>query len=399
MIYDAIVIGAGAAGMMAAIEIGKQNKKVLVIEHNTQIGKKILISGGGRCNFTNINASPENYISSNPHFIRSAFSEFKPQDIINLVESYNIEYYEKKLGQLFCKSSSKEIINMLLSEAEKYKVEILTDCECYGVEKRSNFIIKTSINEFEAKNCIVACGGLSFPSKGASDLGYRIAKNFGHKIINTEPALVPLILSAPIMKRLSDLSGISFEANVCVNSNVKSSKSSKKVSFTENILITHKGVSGPAILQISSYWKRGENLNIKIEPSKDIVSLLENDTNKNKELKSVLSEIVSARFADFLCTFMGLNKLMNQLSKKDKQLIYNTINNLILTPIGTEGYIKAEVTLGGVDTNELNQKTMESKLVKGLYFIGEVVDVTGWLGGYNFQWAWASGYVCGRSIE
>ncbi len=396
--YDLIVIGAGAAGMMAAIQAGKNNNKVLVLEHNSQIGKKILISGGGRCNFTNINAQPENYISSNPHFIKASFSEYKPQDFINLIESYGIEYYEKKLGQLFCKSSSKEIINMLLSEAKKYNVVIKTDCKVIKIEKNENFIAKTSLGDFESRKCIVACGALSFPNKGATDLAYRIAKNFGHKIIKTEPGLVPFVLAVPMMKKINELSGISFEANVSLEFNNTPRSKNKKINFTENILITHKGMSGPAILQISSYWQRGDILKITIEPNIKIEELIQKNTNSTKELKKLLSEVLSSRFAEFICDYIKINKSINQLSNKDKERIIEVFDCFKVTPIDTEGYIKAEVTIGGVDTNELNQKTMESKIVSGLYFIGEAVDVTGWLGGYNFQWAWTSGYVSGKSI-
>lgn len=396
--YDLIVIGAGAAGMMAAIQAGKNKNKVLVLEHNSQIGKKILISGGGRCNFTNINAQPENYISSNPHFIKASFSEYKPQDFINLIESYGIEYYEKKLGQLFCKSSSKEIINMLLSEAKKYNVVIKTDCKVIKIEKNENFIAKTSLGDFESRKCIVACGALSFPNKGATDLAYRIAKNFGHKIIKTEPGLVPFVLAVPMMKKINELSGISFEANVSLEFNNTPRSKNKKINFTENILITHKGMSGPAILQISSYWQRGDILKITIEPNIKIEELIQKNTNSTKELKKLLSEVLSSRFAEFICDYIKINKSINQLSNKDKERIIEVFDCFKVTPIDTEGYIKAEVTIGGVDTNELNQKTMESKIVSGLYFIGEAVDVTGWLGGYNFQWAWTSGYVSGKSI-
>lgn len=399
IIYDVIVIGGGAAGFMAAIEAGKNGRIVVILEHNSQVGNKILISGGGRCNFTNIYASPENYISNNPHFIYSAFSEYKPKDFIELVEKYNIEYYEKKLGQLFCKKSSREIINMLLNEASINNVEVRTDSLVKDVNFKDHvFNIETNSGLLLSKNCVVACGGLSFPKKGATDLGYRIAKKFNHKIIETHPALVPFELSHSEMKKLSDLSGISFDSNVRLEINSNNKTKNKKINFNENVLITHRGLSGPAILQISSYWKKGDDVKISIEPSKNIEEILEKNQNSNKELKTILTELVSSRFADFLCNEMRLNKPINQLSKKDKNLIIETINNFTFKPIGTEGYVKAEVTIGGVDTIELNQKTMESKKQKGLYFIGEVVDVTGWLGGYNFQWAWASGYVCGKNI-
>lgn len=386
--------------MMAAIEAGKNHKKVLVLEHNDEIGNKILISGGGRCNFTNIYASPENYISSNPNFIRSAFSEYTPADFISLVEKYNIEYYEKKLGQQFCKKSSKQIINLLLEEANLYNVEIQTSMKVIDlIKKEDSYEVMTESNTISSNNVVIACGGLSFPKKGATDLGYRIAKKFNHKIIATFPALVPFVLPVPQMKKLSELSGISFDSNISLIFNNKPRNKNKKINFSENVLITHKGMSGPAILQISSYWQKGDNIKIKIEPNFDIESILESNSKSNKELKFILSELVSQRFADYLCNELNIHKPVNQLSKKDKFKIIDLINNFIVTPIETEGYAKAEVTIGGVDTKELNQKTMESLKHKGLYFIGEVVDVTGWLGGYNFQWAWSSGFVCGKSIE
>jgi len=386
--------------MMAAIEAGKNNKKVLVLEHNSEIGHKILISGGGRCNFTNIYASPENYISSNPHFIRSAFSEYTPTDFISLVEKYDIEYYEKKLGQLFCRKSSKQIINLLIDEAELYNVEIKTSTKVNDVNKLEDcYEVLTDNGSNISNKLVIACGGLSFPKKGATDLGYRIAKKFNHKIIATYPALVPFVLPVPQMKKLSELSGISFDSNISLIFNNKPRSKNKKINFSENVLITHKGMSGPAILQISSYWQKGDNLKIKIEPNFDIEKLLEDNSKSNKELRLLLADLVSQRFADYLCNELNIHKPINQLSKKDKVKIIDLINNFIVTPIETEGYAKAEVTIGGVDTKELNQKTMESLKHKGLYFIGEVVDVTGWLGGYNFQWAWSSGYVCGKSIS
>lgn len=398
--YDVVIIGAGAAGMMAAIEAGKRNKKVLVIEHNKEIGSKILISGGGRCNFTNINANPENYISTNPNFIRSAFSAYKPIDFIKLVESYNIDYYEKKLGQLFCKKSSRQIIIMLISESEKYEVEIKTETKVSKISfKNDKYEIITDNKIYHSNNCVIATGGLSFPKKGATDFGYKIAKQFNHNIIQTFPALVPFVLPIPQMKKLSNLSGISFDSDLSLNYYNKPRVKNKKVNFRENTLITHKGLSGPAILQISSYWQKGDELKINIEPNINIEFELEKNINSNKELKNFFSEFISSRFAEYLCDELKINKPLNQLSKKDKQNIIDTFNNYKVTPLETEGYAKAEVTIGGVDTKELNQKTMESLKQKGLYFIGEVVDVTGWLGGYNFQWAWASGYACGKSIE
>lgn len=398
MVYDVIVIGGGAAGLMAAIEAAKKNKSTLILEFNKSIGQKILISGGGRCNFTNLYSSPQNYLSNNPNFMKSAFSEYTVDMFIKLVESYNIEYYEKKLGQLFCKKSSREIVNMLLSECEKYGVEIILNSKVVDINFNENkFKIQTIDNLYISKNCIVASGGLSFPKKGATDIGYKIARKFGHKIIETNPALVPLKLSDEIMNYLSNLSGISFNANVQLRKRM-GKRTNKTPNFNENVLITHKGLSGPAILQISSYWQIEDELLIELEPSVDKESLLLHQRGNKKDLKTTLEEFLPNRFVDYLIYSIGHNKLLSEVSKKDKEKIMDLLLRYSIKPVGTLGYEKAEVTRGGVDTNELNQKTMESKIQKGLFFIGEVVDVTGWLGGYNFQWAWASGYVCGRAI-
>lgn len=397
--FGCIVIGGGAAGMMAAIEAGKRGIKVLLLEHNKQIGQKILISGGGRCNFTNINASPENYISSNPHFIKSAFSEYKPSDFIALVEKHGIEYYEKTLGQLFCRKSSREITSMLLKEAYAAGVEIITSIKVLDVlSEDGSFTVKTDQGNFQSKNCVVACGGLSFPKKGATSLGYKIAKSFGHSIIETRPGLVPLTLSDEDMSLLDGMSGISFDSQAVAEKEGKG-RSKKDISFREACLITHRGVSGPAILQISSYLGyEYKPFKLRILPDTDWKAFLESHRSSNKEAKNILSELLPQKLADYICEISGAFGPFSQSNKKALQSLLDNLENMHIVPSGSEGYPKAEVTIGGVDTKQLDQRTMESKLQKGLYFIGEVVDVTGWLGGYNFQWAWASGYVCGRAI-
>jgi len=388
-IYDAIIIGGGAAGMMAAIEAGKRERNVLVLEHNPSIGNKILISGGGRCNFTNINAKPENYISSNRHFMKSAFSAYTSNDFIELVEEYGIEYYEKKLGQLFCRKSSREIIEMLLNEAAKYNVSIHTNTKVTGVKMKDNiFEVASSMGVFISKKVVVACGGLSFPKKGATSLGYKIAEAFAHPIIKTRPGLVPLTLKKELLEDMTELSGISFDSQIRIG----------KTIFLENTLITHRGLSGPAILQISSYWDGQSEIAIRIEPSVDFNELIATNRNSTREVRSIVGEHISQRFADIICKKCNVAKPINQCTNKDLNKLVEELTNWQVLPNGTEGYEKAEVTIGGVDTNYLNQKTMESKLTEGLYFIGEIVDVTGWLGGYNFQWAWSSGFVCGKDI-
>jgi predicted Rossmann fold flavoprotein len=397
MKYDVIIIGAGAAGLMAAIEAGKNGRRVLLLEHNRKVGQKILISGGGRCNFTNMNAAPENYISSNPHFIKSAFSEYTPSDFIVMVERHGIDYYEKTLGQLFCRKSSREIVSMLLKECDDADVEIRTGITVKSVSnKNEEFTVKTDSEEFLGGKCIVACGGLSFPKKGASDLGYRIAKQFGHNIIDTRPGLVPVTVDQAELSKLEAMSGVSFDSRTETKLEAKGRK--RDISFKEATLITHRGFSGPAILQISSYLNNNGKFNINIEPDINWEDYLDQYKSSNKEVKNILADKIPMRLAEHIAELSEAHGQMSQLKKSAKANLLRHLNEYEITPNGTEGYPKAEVTIGGVDTRELNQRTMESKHCPGLYFIGEVVDVTGWLGGYNFQWAWASGYVSGRDI-
>jgi predicted Rossmann fold flavoprotein len=387
--YNTIIIGAGAAGLMCAIEAGKRGRKVLVLEHAEKIGKKILISGGGRCNFTNLDVKPENFISNNPHFCKSALARYTPQDFIALVEKHGIKYHEKKLGQLFCDGSAKEIVQMLQQECDDACIEIYTNCTIDKIEKvnvsensETSFRVISSLGEFTSDTLVIATGGISIPQMGATDFGYKLAKQFGLRLTKTVPALVPFTLNE---KAYSDLSGLSIDSIVGCNN----------ISFRENILFTHKGLSGPAILQVSSYWNEGDEITIDLLPATDVNQLINEHSVNKTELVNVLAKFFPKRFAEKWCDLNFPTKPVNKLSEKDIEMIDKRLHNWKLVPKGTEGFGKAEVTKGGVDTNELSSKTMESKRVPGLYFIGEVVDVTGWLGGYNFQWAWASGFAAG----
>ena len=386
--FDVIIIGGGAAGLFCAIEAGKRGRRVLVIEHNAQVGRKILISGGGRCNFTNIYTKPENFISQNPHFSKSALARYTPQDFIELVKKHKIEFYEKKLGQLFCRESSRKIVEMLLLECEKAKVKILTNCAVKNLEKNSFFEIETNQGKFTSESLVIASGGLSFPKIGATDFGYRIAQQFGLKITKTRPALVPLIFADNKTKGFQKLAGVSIDA----------AASFGRQAFRENILFTHRGLSGPAVLQISNYWQEKKPVAFDLMPEIDALELLEKNQTSKQNLDNFLSRFLPNRFAESFTALNFPNKPLNQLSKKEIEQIAEKLNSWQVRFDETEGYHKAEVTLGGIETNELSSQTMEAKKVPGLYFIGEVVDVTGWLGGYNFQWAWASGFAAGQVV-
>lgn len=387
MKFDAIIIGAGAAGLFCAAEAGKRGRRILILEHNAQLGRKILISGGGRCNFTNRKVRAENFVSNNPHFCKSALAQYTPQDFIELVKKHKIEFYEKKLGQLFCKDSSRQIVGMLLSDCEKAKVKINTGCTVKSVRLSEQFEIETNQGLFQSDSLVIATGGLSFPKIGASDFGYRVAKQFGLKIIETNPALVPLVFEKN-QPNFIKLAGIAIDSVI----------STGKQSFRENILFTHRGLSGPAALQISNYWRKEKPISIDLLPEINVSEILEKNRDSRQNLDNFLSRILPNRFAKIFTERRFSNKPLNQLSNKEIENISETLNNWRVKFGETEGYDKAEVTLGGIDTNELSSQTMEAKKIAGLYFIGEVVDVTGWLGGYNFQWAWSSGFAAGQVV-
>jgi predicted Rossmann fold flavoprotein len=384
--YDVIVIGGGAAGLFCAIEAGKRGRRVLVLEHTERTGKKIEISGGGRCNFTNIYTAPENFISANPHFSKSALARYTPARFISLVEKHGIRYHEKKLGQLFCDESSRQIVDLLLWECLAAGVEIRCRCQVLSVEKESSFKIETSLGSFISSSLVVATGGLSIPPLGATDFGYSVARQFDLRIEEPRPALVPLTLRAQLQTELSPLSGISLDALVsCCGKE-----------FRENILVTHRGLSGPAILQISSYWRPPEMISINLLPDENVFEILTRNQSSGVELVNLLSRFLPRRFAQAWCELYAVSKPLKQYDARSLNQIAQKIHNMQVTPRGTEGFKKAEVTAGGVATTELSSQTMEAKRVPGLFFIGEVVDVTGQLGGYNFQWAWASGYAAGQ---
>jgi predicted Rossmann fold flavoprotein len=383
-----VVIGGGAAGLMCAIEAGKRGRSTVVLEHADRLGKKILISGGGRCNFTNLNAGPDNYTSGNPHFCTSALARFTAADFIALVEKHGIAYHEKKLGQLFCDFSSRQIVELLQKECAAANVEIRLDCHVRQVTKPLSFQVETDQGVFECDSLVVATGGLSFPKLGATDLGYRIAQQFGLKVNSTQPGLVPLLFGPGEHAAFSELSGVSIDAIASGNG----------ASFRENILFTHRGLSGPAILQISNYLEPNAPIAIDLLPDHKAVELLAANRHTNKELKNLLALQLPQRFVQSWCAQFAPSRPMNTFSTKELDEIATRLHRWEIQPAGTEGYSKAEVTLGGVDTSELSSKTMVSRRVAGLYFVGEVVDVTGWLGGYNFQWAWSSGHAAGQVV-
>ncbi len=390
--YDVIIIGAGAAGLMAAIRSGQKGKRVLVVEHTNKIGEKIRISGGGRCNFTNLYTSNHNFISQNPHFVKSALSQYTQHDFISLVESYKIAYHEKTLGQLFCDGSSSQIINMFIDLCAKYQVDIKLSCNVKDVFKNDYFKIESDQGDFIGDTLVIATGGLSIPKIGASDFGYRVAKKFGLNIVLTKPALVPLIVPDEQKKLFNELRGISNHSIVTY----------KDTSFTENILFTHKGLSGPAILQISSYLNKfdDEKISINLLPNLNLENMFAADKNNKQTLANYLKVYLTNRLVDnFSLGNSDFNRTITDLTKEKLSYIAKFIHNFQVPISDSEGYLKAEVTSGGVDTRELSSKTMESIKVPGLFFVGEVVDVTGWLGGYNFQWAWSSGFVAGNSFK
>jgi len=383
--FDALILGAGAAGLLCAAEAGRRGRRVAVLELADRIGKKILISGGGRCNFTNIHCRPENFISANEHFAKSALARYTPSDFIALVEKHRIPYHEKTLGQLFCDRSAQDITNMLESECRDAGVQIFLNAKIHEVQHTIEFAARTGSDEFRAPVLVVATGGLSIPKIGATSLGYDLARQFRLKIVNTRPALVPLVLAKNDQRHYCDLAGVS--AAVAVSTDHQS--------FCESMLFTHRGLSGPAILQISSYWQSGMPLRIDLAPNRDVTSSLRESSTRNlAAARAAFLGVLPKRFAErWLDLHVPQTWTNPDLDKLERQ-----VHEWTIRPADTEGYEKAEVTAGGVDTDELSSKTMESRKVRGLFFIGEVVDVTGHLGGFNFQWAWASGAAAGRAL-
>ena len=387
--YDVIIIGAGAAGMMSAIEAGKRGRKVLLVDHAKKIGEKIRISGGGRCNFTNINTHPSKFISNNPKFVISALNQYTQNDFINLIKKHNIKFHEKKLGQLFCDQSAQQIVDMLLLECQRAQVTLMKEIIITKVDKEDNqYFITIGNDKYSSNSLIIATGGLSVPKIGASKFGYEVAQKFNLKVVETLPALVPLTFSEKILTICKELTGLSVEAIVSL----------KKTFFEEGMLFTHRGLSGPSILQISSYWKLGDDIRINLSPKLDIVKFLSErkNTNPKHDINVIISEILPKRLANIICNENNVNGNICELSNKLLNQLSGSINSWAINPTGSEGYRTAEVTLGDIDTDEISSKTMMSKKYPGLFFIGEVVDVTGHLGGYNFQWAWSSGYVAGQ---
>ncbi len=387
---DVIVIGAGAAGLMCAGTAAGFGKSVLVLDLAEKAGKKILISGGGRCNFTNRFAGSGNFISANPHFCKSALARFSARDFIDWVEQSDISYHEREHGQLFCDQSASQILNMLLSPCHDFGVQISLQTEIQSVEKHDHFVVKTSKGDFSAESLVIATGGLSIPKMGATPFGLKVAKSFGLNVIEAVPGLVPFTFTGKDKESLKELAGISLSVTV----------RNRDISFTEAMLFTHRGLSGPAMLQISSYWSPGETISINLLPGFDVAQLLAEKCQQrpHAQLGTVLSELLPKRLVQLLFEAVLREVPLKQLGHRQIEQVLETIQNWQLKPNGTEGYRTAEVTVGGVDTDELSSKTMQSKKQPGLYFIGEVVDVTGQLGGYNFQWAWSSGYVAGMAI-
>jgi len=383
--FDTLVLGGGAAGLLCAIEAGKRGRRVAILEHADRIGKKILISGGGRCNFTNIHCQPENFISANEHFAKSALARYTPADFIALVEKHRIPYHEKTLGQLFCDRSAQDIIDLLESECQAAGAQIFLQNRIREVQRTTEFVVRIESSEFRAPVLVVATGGLSIPKMGATPFGYELARQFGLKIVETRPGLAPFVLAGKDRSRYCDLAGVSAEVIAQADHHA----------FREKMLITHRGLSGPAILQISSYWEKGQSIHIDLAPDREVAEAIRTSKVRNMAAaRMAFQGILPKRFADRWLENHAPTAWNNDaLAKLEKQA-----HEWVITPADTEGYEKAEVTAGGVDTDELSSKTMECLKVKGLFFIGEVVDVTGHLGGFNFQWAWASGAAAGRAL-
>ncbi|MCL6268345.1 NAD(P)/FAD-dependent oxidoreductase [Sansalvadorimonas sp. 2012CJ34-2] len=389
---DVVIIGAGAAGLMCALTAGQRGRRVLVLDHGKRPGRKILLSGGGRCNYTNMYAEPANYLSSNKHYCKSALSRFTQWDFQAMVDKHGIAWHEKTLGQLFCDNTAKDIVDMLLAECDQAGVTICNRVEIGEIEalESGSYQIQTSEGAVTAESLVVATGGLSFPTMGSTDFGYRVAKQFGHNIVPSRPALVPFTLPQELMKRFADLPGISTEVIASCNN----------ASFREALLFTHKGLSGPAILQVSSYWQKGNEITINWLPDIDVEEWLKSqrDARPKASLATLLTEHLPKRLATVFAEWIGEKGEACQWRRESMDKMISMLSDCRITPNGTEGYKKAEVTMGGVNTDQLSSKTMGSRLQDNLYFIGEVVDVTGHLGGFNFQWAWASGHCAGLFV-
>lgn len=412
MDFDVIVIGGGAAGLFCARTAALRGRRVVVLEHNARLGNKILISGGGRCNFTNTGASPANYVTSgSPHFVKSALARYTPAHFLALVEQHGIQWHEKKLGQLFCDHSSKQILQLLEDECRDAGVEIRLNCRVQSTQRvgipadappnnpslgttpetaRPPWELATNQGQLHASSLVVATGALSFPKLGATPFGYDLARQFGIRVVPPRPGLVPLTFSPDDLAAMAELSGIAFEC--------EATGAPKAPVFRENVLFTHRGLSGPAILQASSYWHAGEPIHLNLLPGQDALAFLEARKPGGKDLKGALRGVFPERFLQVLCARHGTGRPLTQLPQRELQVLASQLSQWRIVPAGDEGYPKAEVTVGGIDTAALSSKTLEARAVPGLFFIGEVVDITGWLGGYNFQWAWSSGHAAGQAV-
>jgi predicted Rossmann fold flavoprotein len=386
---DVVIIGAGAAGLMCAIEAGKRKRSVIVLEHMNKAGKKIRVSGGGFCNFTNVHLRADHYLSKNPHFCKSALARFSPYDFIAMLESYGIAYYEKEKGQMFCRGTSADIVRMLCEECKKAGIEIYLNCRTGKIKTEAGlFFVSTHFGNIEARALVIATGGLSYPELGATNMGFRIAARFGLKVTRLKPALVPFVFEKHDLQKFNELSGVSFDAAV----------SCRGRQFRGKVLFTHRGLSGPAILQASLYWSRGDEITIDMMPDMDAYELFTSKRKSRIELSNLLSEYLPRRLSHLWCALYAPSKPLCRYTEKELKDIAQQIHQWTIRPEDTEGYRKAEITAGGIDTDELSSKTMGAKNVPGLYFIGEVVDVAGQLGGYNLQWAWSSGFIAGQYV-
>ncbi len=388
--FEVLIIGAGAAGLMCALTAGQRGRRVLLLDHAANVGNKILISGGGSCNFTNLYLDAKHYVSNNPHFPKSALNRFSQYDFISLVEEHGVTYQERDFGQLFCSGKSREILDLLLKECRTARVRIQTKCSIKDIEKEKYFTVKTNTGNYVAESLVIATGGLSMPSIGATGFGYEVAKQFGLRVLCCQPGLTPMTYSKRDLDNYSDLSGISIDASVSCN----------EKSFRDALLFTHRGLSGPAILQISNYWQPGDEIVVNLLPDINLIDTIKQWQRERPkaQLKNLIGGLLTRRLAHRWMELWYNNKPVNQYNKKEINEVAGFFHSWHFTPTDTEGYKVAEVTIGGVDTNELSSKTFEARNVKELYFIGEVLDVTGWLGGYNLQWAWSSGYCAGQFV-